>query len=110
MPWKRCTVGCSSNNYQFAWLQYYYHAAAQTEVLSLQQICIDCVAKYLKSPADAWLLPLSDRVKTKVSKVVFDPDTDFCFNPLSRQELQRDPESDILHCLDDYKELICAVR
>ena len=53
--------------------------ATQTEVLSLQQMCIDVVAKTFCSPKDVQLLPLPDSVKEKIAKVVFDPDVDFCY-------------------------------
>ena len=53
--------------------------ATQTEVLSLQQMCIDVVAKTFCSPKDVQFLPLPDSVKEKIAKVVFDPDVDFCY-------------------------------
>ena len=53
--------------------------AAQIEVLSLQQMCIDAVAETLCSPKDVQLLPLPSNIKEKIAKVVFDPDVDFCY-------------------------------
>ena len=53
--------------------------ATQTEVVRLQQMCIDVVAKTFCSPKDVQLLPLPESVKEKIAKVVFDPDVDFCY-------------------------------
>ena len=53
--------------------------AAQTEVLGLQQLCIDAVAETLCSPKDVQLLSLPSNIKEKIAKVVFNPDVDFCY-------------------------------
>jgi hypothetical protein len=58
----------------------YTCAGAQTEVLSLQELCIDSVAECLHSPAKVESLPLPQHIKEKIAKVVFDPriDSHFC--------------------------------
>ena len=57
----------------------YTHACictgAQTEVLSLQELCIDSVAECLHSPEEAESLPLPQHVKEKIAEVVLDPQT-----------------------------------
>ena len=91
------------------WDEFLFHIlAARTEVLSLQEICIDRVAETLNSPRHAHLLPLSPTLKEKVSKVVFDPDVDFCYDDFL--QYRRDSDSDtVLHHVV-YKDLISAVR
>ena len=57
------------------------HTVAQSEVLSLQELCIDCVAECLHSPKDVESLSLPTHTKEKIVKVVFDPQIDSCCNP-----------------------------
>ena len=83
--------------------------AAQTEVLSLQQMCIDAVAKTLCSPKDVQLLPLPSNIKEMIAKVVFDPDVDFCFfigNTCNARLAKFDTTIDY----SVYKSLITALR
>ena len=86
--------------------------AAQTEVLSLQQMCIDAVAETLSSPKDIELLPLPSNIKEKIAKVVFDPDVDFChFHSIRPQTCnKRSSESDTTIDRAAYKSLITTLR
>ena len=69
---------------------YVLRIAAQTEVLSLQELCTDCVAECLHSPKDVESLHLPYYIKEKIAEVVFDPQIDSCCNP-------QDLEGDVLY-------------
>ena len=82
-------------------------AAAQTEVLSLQQLCIDCVASTLSSPKNVHFLPLPDNIKKKIAKVAFDPAIDMSFDP---GNYSRHSSHDKVIDQADYKKLISKLR
>ena len=99
----------SNNLYRFSVINfhYIYSTAAQTEVLSLQQICIDCVAETLHSPRCVHFLPLPNNIKRKIAKVVFDKDVDFCYDYFHKYERL---SSDTVIDSTVYKNLISTVR
>ena len=86
--------------------------AAQTEVLCLQQMCIDVVAKTLSSPKDVQLLPLPSNIMEKIAEVVIDPGVDFCY--FDSHELcvcnKRSPEYDTTIDHAACKSLITTLR
>ena len=81
----------------------FLYAAAQTEVLSLQEMCVDCVAECLHSPKDVESLPLPDNIKGRIVKVVFDPQFDFCCDPqdLGGDSRHRTNHFSIIHGFKD---------
>ena len=83
-------------------------AARQTEVLSLQQMCIDKVAETLCSPKDVQLLPLPDSIKEKIARVVFDPNVDFCYDCYEHYVRDQDWDTVIDH--EFYKNLVSTIR
>ena len=54
---------------------------AQTEVINLEELCIDRVAECLHSPDDLEpeSFPLPQHIKEKVAEVVFNPRSDSSF-------------------------------
>ena len=66
------------------------------------------MAETLNSPRHAHLLPLPPTLKEKVSKVVFDPDVDFCYDDFL--QYRRDPDFDTISHHVVCKDLISEVR
>ena len=80
--------------------------ACQTEVLSLQQMCIDKVAENLSYPRQVHLLRLPEYIKEKIVRVVFDPEVDFCRHLLDKRITHVDTIID--H--ESYKKLLSTTR
>ena len=75
-------------------------------------MCIDVVAKTFCSPKDVQLLPLPDSIKEKITKVVFDPDVDFCYCYTQSGYMcnSRDPDVDTTIDHAACKSLMTALR
>ena len=66
------------------------------------------VAEALNSPRHAHLLPLPCTLKEKVSKIVFDPDVDFCYDHFLQYRHDSNFDAVVHHAV--YKNLISEVR
>ena len=57
----------------------HFFVATRTEVISLQDLCIEYIATLIESPGDVQCLPMPSTIKDKIAKFVLNPNEDFSF-------------------------------